>query len=280
MNIWIGTSGYSYTDWVGDFYPEAMRPERMLRYYSRFFPLVELNFTFYRPPTRPLLARIADQTPAGFQFMLKLPQTISHQESPRDLPQFRSAVDELQRRGKLAGLLCQLPQATHNEPRPRRWLQTLARELAGLRLAVEFRHRSWARPGVPEWLAELGVDMVSVDVPDLPSLFPRSLVWSSPRLYVRLHSRNAAGWYQGDKERYDHTFTDEDLGEWIDALPRAEGAREALFLFNNCHRSQAATNARRMCNLAAQSPDLNVVQPFASAPPVQRSLFDVTSDKD
>src|SRR5438067_1393579 len=85
MDVWIGTSGYSYPDWVGGFYPVGTKSGQMLAYYSRRFPLVELNFTFYRPPTPQMLAKLADQTPPGFRFLVKLPRTISHEQSPRDL---------------------------------------------------------------------------------------------------------------------------------------------------------------------------------------------------
>ena len=63
MQVWIGTSGYSYPDWVGAFYPRGTRPQRMLAYYCRHFPLVELNFTFYHSPRPGQLARFAEQTP-------------------------------------------------------------------------------------------------------------------------------------------------------------------------------------------------------------------------
>ena len=59
MKAWIGTSGYSYPDWVGGFYPPATRPNKMLAHYCRHFPLVELNFTFYRMPTASMLGRLA-----------------------------------------------------------------------------------------------------------------------------------------------------------------------------------------------------------------------------
>src|SRR5207248_1892373 len=126
------------------------RPERMLAHYCQVFPLVELNFTFYRPPSREILLRLADKTPAGFQFLVKLPRTVSHERSPRDLPGFRHAVEGLAQRHQLAGLLCQLPQSAHNTAEVRGWLKTLAGELSDLRLAVEVRHRSWARAGLPD----------------------------------------------------------------------------------------------------------------------------------
>ena len=106
------------------------------------------------------------------------------------------------------------------------------------------------------------------------ALFPRGLLWSGSRIYVRLHSRNAAAWYTDDASRYDYHYSDAQMSEWLTALPRG-GPEEALFLFNNCQRSQAVVNARRMRALAEeQLPAANVVAPFAAAPPVQRSLFE------
>jgi uncharacterized protein YecE (DUF72 family) len=182
MQVWIGTSGYSYPDWVGPFYPAGTRPPRMLSCYCQTFPLVELNFTFYRPPTATMLGRLGRQTPEGFQFFVKMPRSLSHEESPHDLPGFRMAVEALQRQGKLSGVLCQLPQATHQHEKHMKWLQRLAHELGEVRLAVEFRHCSWATPDVTDWLRHHRLDLVSVDVPALPNLYPRGLVQSSERI--------------------------------------------------------------------------------------------------
>jgi uncharacterized protein YecE (DUF72 family) len=149
--------------------------------------------------------------------------------------------------------------------------------LAGFGLAVEFRHRSWFRPEVPAWLGEREVDLVSVDVPDLPSLYPRGLVQSTSRIYVRFHSRNGANWYFADRERYDYTYPDESLVEWMTALAeRADQARSAYLLLNNCRGGQAITNARRIRELLPRvAPDLEVVEPFTNTPvePRQRLLF-------
>lgn len=275
--VWVGTSGYSYNDWVGDFYPPGTRPDKMLGHYCRAFPLVELNFTFYKPPTRSILLRLANKTPAGFQFVVKVPQKISHDESPLELAGFRHAVEGLQERGRLAGLLCQFPQSRHCTRPACDWINTLSHELGHLRLAVEFRHRSWFRPGLPTWLAEKEIDLVAVDVPEISALFPRGWVQSTSTAYVRLHSRDADKWYAGGGERYDYGYSDEEMQEWIDELTRhAEdgGTTRALFLFNNCQRSRAAVNARRMqALLGTQAPQMNLVPPFSAPEPVQRTLF-------
>jgi uncharacterized protein YecE (DUF72 family) len=277
MQVWVGTSGYSYPDWVGPFYPPGTRANQMLAHYCRVFPLVELNFTFYRPPTPAMLARLAEQTPPGFQFLVKLPRLLSHDHQENELKPFREAIEPLRSKSRLSGLLCQLPQAAHYSRANLDWLDRLARDLAECRLAVEFRHRSWARPSVPAWLEERHLELVSVDVPDLPSLYPRGLVQAGPRIYLRLHSRNAANWYQSDKERYDFNYNDDTLTEWIEKLRGAVGRNShALVLFNNCHRSQAAENARRLAELLARmAQTFELVSPFepATETPQQRSLF-------
>jgi uncharacterized protein YecE (DUF72 family) len=121
-------------------------------------------------------------------------------------------------------------------------------------------------------LAEHGLDLVAVDVPDIPALYPRGLVRSGPRIYVRFHSRKAASWYASGAERYDYDYTDAELTEWADQLmPVVEGAEQILLLFNNCAGGQAPRNARRMQALLAP-----LLPGELAAPPVavQRTLFD------
>ena len=142
-----------------------------------------------------------------------------------------------------------------------------------LNLAVEFRHRSWAGPETVAWLADLGLAIVAVDVPDLPGLYPRGWVQSGPTAYVRFHSRNANR-YRSDKDRYDYDYDDAALNEWVEAAAAGVGRRDerTLFLFNNCFRSQAAVNARRIETLMAPQPGL-VVTPPPAVPPEEPSLF-------
>jgi uncharacterized protein YecE (DUF72 family) len=276
MKVWIGTSGYSYPDWVSDFYPPGTRSPKMLAYYCRVFPVVELNFTFYRPPTRSMLARLADKTSDGFQFLVKLPRSLSHEQRRDDLATFRDAAAELRRRQRLMGLLCQMPQSLHYDKKSLQWLQILGGELSDFCFAVELRHRSWWREDLPEWMAAHHLDVVSVDVPDVPALFPRGWIQSSRRAYIRLHSRRADTWYAGDKERYDYAYDDAELNEWIELMEAAqERTDEVLFLFNNCYRRQGVSNARRLRQLIEErTPAVPVVAPFAERPSQQRSLFD------
>jgi uncharacterized protein YecE (DUF72 family) len=244
----------------------------MLSWYIQQFPLVELNYTYYRLPTAAQLTKLAAQTPDGFQFLVKLPATLTHKRQPNDLPLFRKAVEPLHERGQLLGLLGQFPQSWHHGKEAKTWLATLSDNFGDLHLAIEFRHRSWFRDDVPLWLREHHLDLVSVDVPDLPGLYPRGLVQSGERVYIRFHSRNAENWYRSGAERYDYDYSDDEMQEWIDALERLPSIATLLLLFNNCRDAHAVRNAQRMRELLlSRMQRQRVVEPPAAA---QRSLFE------
>ena len=78
MNVRVGTSGYSYPEWKGNFYPEKLAAKDMLRFYAERFPTVEINNTFYRMPKEALLQGWADQVPESFRFVIKASQRITH----------------------------------------------------------------------------------------------------------------------------------------------------------------------------------------------------------
>jgi uncharacterized protein YecE (DUF72 family) len=275
MRVWIGTSGYSYPDWVGSLYPPGTSQARMLSAYGQIFPLVELNFTYYRVPTPEMLARQVEKAPAGFQFLVKVPGTVSHQEKVDDIGQFRQAVSVMQASNSLLGVLCQMPQAAHQTKKRWRWLDFLFEQFADMPLAVEFRHRSWFEEAVQERLARAQVQLVAVDVPDLPDLYPRGFVQTGPRAYIRFHSRKAENWYSSDRDRYDYDYSDAEMLEWAEALMRVENkTQQAFVLFNNCHHAQAAANAKRFKELLRTlSTALEIVEPFAKLPS-QRLLFE------
>jgi uncharacterized protein YecE (DUF72 family) len=263
-------------EWVGGFYPSGTTSSKMLRHYARIFPVVELNFTYYRVPTAEALLRLADQAPPGFQFVVKLHQSLTHELVMTSVGPFRTALDALADRNRLLGVLAQFPQRFHYNRGGLEWLDRLDREFRRHRLSVEFRHVSWARPEVTEWLRVHDMDIVSVDVPPAAGLFPTGLVLSSRTAYIRFHSRNEAAWYQSDAERYDYLYSDAEMGEWVAALDRRRREMDrAIVFFNNCRRSQAAQNARRFVELiTSQGHGMNVVEPRTPRPGPQRDLFD------
>lgn len=143
MNLYVGTSGYSYKEWKGNFYPADLSEKKMLRYYGERFRSVEINNTFHRMPTVSLLEAWACEVPDDFKFVLKAPQQITHfqrlKESDDTVSYLMDISGALNQR--LGAILFQLPPNLHKDlPRLRDFLALLP---PGRRVAFEFRHQSW-----------------------------------------------------------------------------------------------------------------------------------------
>jgi len=143
MNLYVGTSGYSYPEWQGTFYPRDLPESRMLRFYGEHFLSVEINNTFYRMPKPSVLVAWASEVPAGFRFALKAPQRITHQLRLQDADESVSYLLDLAGvlQERLGPLLFQLPPDFKKDlPRLRGLFLLLP---ASFRVAFEFRHPSW-----------------------------------------------------------------------------------------------------------------------------------------
>jgi len=162
-------------------------------------------------------------------------------------------VAPLLQAGQLAAILIQLPPQFGRTLSNRRHLAALLDRLTGLPLAVEFRNRSWAVDPVFAELEHRNVTLVTVDVPDLPGLFPSLDVVTNPELvYARFHGRNTKSWRSGDMQlQFDYNYSKEEMEQWIEKrlAPMAEKARKGILFFNNHVRAQAPQNARHMIQL-------------------------------
>jgi len=147
----------------------------------------------------------------------------------------------------LAGILAQFPYAFKNGDESRRYLAELREDFAGERVVVEFRHKSWAKEPVFDYLERLGFGYCAVDEPALPGLVPRIARVTSPTGYIRFHSRDASKWFGGDsQERYNYLYSEQELKEWVPKVQQmtSDPKLESLFVFfNNCHAGHAAVNA-------------------------------------
>ena len=196
--ILIGTSGYSFSDWVGPFYPPGTEKSRMLDYYARHFPTVEVNATYYRIPPPSTLHAMERKTPDAFEFVVKAHHDMTHLRSlDSELYRvFARSVEPLRLAGKLSGLLAQFPYAFRRTARNEEFLVEMKLRLPDSPLYVEFRHASWIREDVFAWLEEQGIGYVSVDEPDLPGLVPPVVRVTGPGGYVRFHGRNKENWWR------------------------------------------------------------------------------------
>lgn len=257
-NILIGTSGYSYRDWIGPFYPPGLRPEDMLAYYAQEFAFNEINFSYYRLPEARILAGMANKVPEGFLFTIKAYQSLTHQRGAsvtEDARKFRAALEPLVESGKLGAVLLQFPYSFRNEPTNRSYLQLLRELFPDLPLAVEFRHRSWLKENTWELLKSLHMGYVCVDGPRLGNLVSNIVKVTSSVAYARFHGRNASKWWDHQQafERYDYLYSEKELAEWVPRVSWLSRQASRVFVaFNNHFGAQAVQNARMFRTLLRQ----------------------------
>ncbi len=168
MQIRVGTSGYSYKEWKGSFYPEKLAASKMLTYYAERLPAVEVNYTFRRMPSEKTVARWVAETPDSFRFVLKVHQRISHRQRLKDsgdsLAYLLKVTDGLgEKRGPF---LVQLP------PNFKADVDRLASFVDlipdGVRVGFEFRNDSWFDDAVYDVLRAKNAAVVFAEADDRP----------------------------------------------------------------------------------------------------------------
>jgi len=183
VKLWVGTSGYSYKAWLGNFYPERLAARDMLRFYSARLPAVEINNTFYRLPKESVMRSWSEQVPSEFRFVLKAPQKITHRKRLKDAAGeveylFRAETALSAARG---AVLFQLP------PYMRKNLDTLRDFLAILpadrAVAFEFRHPSWFDEEVFGCLRERNIALCAAEMDETENI---NLAATANWGYVRL----------------------------------------------------------------------------------------------
>jgi uncharacterized protein YecE (DUF72 family) len=232
MNLYVGTSGYSYKEWKGPFYPEDLPEKQMLRYYGQRFRSVEINNTFYRMPKASVLEGWAAEVPPDFKFVLKASQRITHiqrlkeaDDSVSYLLQVAAVLKE-----RLGPLLFQLPPYLHKDvPRLVEFLKLLPHERPS---AFEFRHQSWFDPEVFDVLRNhRAVLCIAEAENDLDIPFVSTADWG----YLRLRRPD---------------YGDSELKSWGERI-RQQNWREAFVFFKHEDEGKGPQMAKRFLELAA-----------------------------
>jgi uncharacterized protein YecE (DUF72 family) len=231
MNLYVGTSGYSYKEWKGAFYPKALPPQQMLRYYGEHFRAVEINYTFRRLPTVSVLNAWADAVPADFQFVLKAPEQITHVKRLKNASDSVSGfLDIAGKLGKRLGpLLFQLP------PNFKKDMPSLGEFLALLpsscRVALEFRHSSWFDDEVFGLLRHHRAALCVADADDNLEV---PVVAATDWGYLRLRRPD---------------YSDTELDAWMKRV-REQGWRDAFVFFKHEDEGKGPQMAKRFMKLA------------------------------
>jgi len=213
MRLLAGTSGFSYKEWVGEFYPDKLAAKSMLAHYATRLPIVEINNTFYRMPNAASIQGWRSQVPDSFRFAIKAPRRISHIKRLRDCGEelrfLLSALADLS--PCLGSTLVQLPpHAKCDEAALAGFLRDVPE---GLRVAFEFRNESWNVPAVFKLLESRNAALVQSESDE--SFKP--LPWTADWAYLRLRRV---------------VYTKDDLRRWLERI-EASGVTEAQVFFKH-----------------------------------------------
>jgi uncharacterized protein YecE (DUF72 family) len=211
MKFWIGTSGFQYSEWKGNFYPEELPSAKMLQFYAERFSTTEINYTFHRIPAQKTIDNWKAQTPQKFRFALKAPQKITHWSKLRDcsdtLEYFCQVITGLDER--LGPVLFQLPPTFKKNADV---LSSFLREFPDMRGAFEFRHESWFEDDVFELLESRNMALCIADTETIAT--PKEITANYG--YLRLR--------RGD-------YTDEDVKRWSEFVRQQNAKWSDAFIY-------------------------------------------------
>jgi uncharacterized protein YecE (DUF72 family) len=248
--ISIGTSGWSYREWTGVFYPNSSTNK--LSYYSRLFQTAEVDSSFYAYPSKGMVMGWARYTPDDFVFSTKLPRLLTHDKKldisqgvEADLVRFLSLLKPLMAAGKLGPVLIQLPPSYSYENDFGRLKGFLDMAPEDVRFAVEFRHPSWLKEEVWSYLRGRNVANVVVDEP----LLPPDTVVTADFAFIRWHGRGSRPWYN-------YRYSDRELDAWVPKVKEVTArVKKTYGYFNNHFKGFAVENSLKMMEkLGSSSP--------------------------
>ena len=264
---YVGTIGFSYSDWSTVFYPVGMKPRGFLSYYSRVLDCVEIDTTFYGVPKVETVSRWAAETPSSFTFCIKTPRLVTHEMG---LVGAEGLMEEFVERirplgEKLGPILIQMPPSFAADRQA--VLETfLSRLPQGVRYAIEVRSQSWYTAGgeghrqlLRELLTQFNIAWVSIDFPGLPL----AVNLTSDHLYIRWIGQHGS-FAKHDHERVDRMSR---LREWVSLIEKSKDRVHTIYgLFNNDYAGFAAGTAQRFKQL--------IGLPHVEPPrPIQGQLF-------
>jgi uncharacterized protein YecE (DUF72 family) len=237
MNVYIGTSGWAYPNWVGILYPEGLPQSKFLNYYSQFFNCVEVNSTFYRVFKPSTYSNWMKAVGEDFKFIIKIPQEISHKKklvnAIQDIEDFFENISVL--KPKIAMLLLQLPPSFNTS------IDIFSEVIKYMRsyypLAVEFRNSYGNFQDVVSVLIENDCTLVN---PDSPKNIPTTYL-TNKTLYYRLHGRTSL---------HKSSYEDKELQEIAHSIKsQSDRIEEAFVIFNNGMLGYSIPNAMKLQKL-------------------------------
>jgi len=252
-SILVGTAGWSYPDWENVVYPRGKATER-LRTVARYLDCVEIDSSFYHPPTARMTegwVRNVCEHP-DFRFLAKAWQRFTHERSSpwtkSEFDLFTNGLQPLREGNRLDSVLFQFPWSFRNDVRNRDWLSAIADAFIDWPLAVEVRHDSWLVDETFEFLRQRRITFCNIDQPLLAHCIPPTAHATADIGYFRLHGRNAKNWFREKQDayggRYDYLYSATELDDLLAHITKlATRTKKTFAVFNNHKDAKAFSNA-------------------------------------
>ena len=291
-DIRVGTASWTDKTLIesGWYPPEANNAEKRLRYYTRQFPLVEVDSSYYALPAEQTAAAWAHRSPKGFTFNIKAFSLFTQHPTrvaalPKDLrpavekaaggkpnvylkdvdpavtneawERFLTALEPLRQTGRLGAILFQFPQWFVIGRARKEYVLLVAERVAPRQVCIEFRNKTWMsednREETLKFLSDHQLPYVCVDEPQgYPSSVPPVLAATAPLAVVRMHGHSDKWDSRNIQEKFRYRYPEQELKEWGPKVRKlAENADVTHVLFNNCYADDAQVNARQLADLLA-----------------------------
>ena len=291
-DIRVGTASWTDKTLIesGWYPPEANNAEKRLRYYTRQFPLVEVDSSYYALPAEQTAAAWAHRSPKGFTFNIKAFSLFTQHPTrvaalPKDLrpavekaaggkpnvylkdvdpavtdeawERFLTALEPLRQTGRLGAILFQFPQWFVIGRARREYILLVAERVAPRQVCIEFRNKTWMsednREETLKFLSDHRLPYVCVDEPQgYPSSVPPVLAATAPLAVVRMHGHSDKWDSRNIQEKFRYRYPEKELKEWAPKVRAlAADADTTHVLFNNCYSNDAQVNARQLADLLA-----------------------------
>jgi len=253
-DLYLGTSGYSYKDWEGIFYPENIKSSDYLVFYGKYFNSVEINFSYYAVPNPYLFSALSAKVDNDFLFSVKAHSSMTHQRNANEkiYSDFLKALEPLAISNKMGPVLFQFPYSFHFSVENLSYLLKLRKIFKDFDAVFEFRNSQWVRDEVFYFLKENNAGFANVDEPSLSGLMPGSDYLTNDTFYLRFHGRNSEKWWNHEKayERYDYMYSEPELNSWVPKIKKAVlSAKKSFIYFNNHYKAKAVSSANILLKL-------------------------------
>ncbi|AFH49725.1 Hypothetical protein IALB_2020 [Ignavibacterium album JCM 16511] len=285
VKYYIGTAGWSYKDWVPNFYPKNQSGGfDWLQFYSHYFNCVEVNSTYYTYISPKIVegwikkVENADE----FIFHIKLHQDFTHKRKfdEQNIKAVRYNLDLLKKSERLGGLLVQFPYSFSFDGASVQQIQKIKDIFSDISCFVEVRHSSWRNKRALEFFGQNDLTLCTIDQPQIGQTIPFEPIVTNNKAYIRFHGRNVEAWkkslsnfgkeqtYEQQSSRYSYLYSPGELVEIAQKIKAIENkVKEINVIMNNHPKGNAVANAFELIHLLEQKDRVQMPNTIVKAYP-------------